>query len=452
MQPNNSFVSLHSATEQALRLGGIELLRDPWRFNSYALDIANKSLPEVRLIARQADVDLLEPLTHITSTSDAATLRTAASRITQILEDDRFVEKDLAQKTGNELVKGVAAYWGLPFNTPKPPSAHPNATSVSRPAAATPTTARDTVSPFGGSQQASIPTQSNLQHTTTTAPPQVVTAAPPQTPPPVQAMSQPPAKTKPRRRILIVVLLVAVVGAAGAFGIYVATTGRMPFVNSSVRPADHQPSYYDHHEIPTIEQSRDVRTLTQIENELKQDWILFSDEDKDTATSLLYLTNQSSKYKDVELTFRFFDARNNNVGEVEENVVSLGPNETTCVYASQTGASDGTYYYTVYDARTPNAISLGECVYCEVMPYGNSKLNVRLTNKGKTTAHISKAFVVGTNSNDAVQWSSTTWYDDKGQELPGILAPGQSTEISFEGGLWSTMKVDVFPIGYADAS
>ena len=452
MQNEDSFASLHSAVEQALRLGGTELLRDPGRFKSYVLDIANKSLPEVRLVIRQADVDLLEPLTHISNTSTIADLRTIAAKIAQIFEDDRFVEKELAKKTGNELVEGVATYWGLFFSAPKPVAPNPRPASTQKPVAAAPTTAQNTVSPFGGSQQASILAQSNLQHTTTTAPPQAVTAAPPQTPPAAPTVSQPPVKAKPKSRILIVVLLVAIVGAAGAFGIYVATTGRVPFVNSTVQPANYRPTYLTDHKVPYVARSYDVTTQSQTENSLKQDWIIYRNASYNSTTSVLYLTNLSSNYKDVELTFEFFDTHNNDAGTVKENVISLGPNETTCVHASQDGATDGTYSYTVYDARTPNAISLGECILSKIVSQSNAKLTVQLTNKGSTNAHISKAFVFGTNDNDAAQWSSTTWYDEAGNELPGILAPGESIEVTFEGGLWESMDVDVFPIGYADAT
>jgi len=134
MAEPTAFLGLRKAFAQTLRLGGITLLGDPRRFVAFMLDIADQSLPEVRLAAQQINADLLSPLLAAARTPNEATVVRARSQIEEILIRDRFVNETYARTVAGCMAGGFADFMGvsLPDATneavqPAPEPVHPAA-------------------------------------------------------------------------------------------------------------------------------------------------------------------------------------------------------------------------------------------------------------------------------------------------------------------------------------
>ncbi len=456
MENTASNYPLDKAIEQALVLGGVQLLHDPHRLSSYVMDLVDKTKPEARLFLGQVDERLIGPLSEISANSGDAVLRTAISRIEQTFVQERFVNQGLAQRTSRELVKGVASYWHIPcsydvFAMPHPtPDQHGNGN------------VRPSDAPRQNGWQTNATSQQTAWQQPMQPPPQAPVQAPSQAPvqqlktapqapaqqPAVQAPSQAPVQQTPKKntgiKVILAILLMAAVGV-GAFVFWQQTHGPSPTSGTNnerlALPAV---------TLPTISQTQDIRTLSQTENELEQHWYLFSDKANGT-TSVLYLKNLSKSYKDIDLTFQFFDSSDSVVSTNSVLVLSLAPNETTCVYSSgDAGTVDSTYYYTISDARNKNAISLGECLRSHVVSTDDKEIVVSITNDGSTDAHVYSVYAFGANSQNAAQWAKSTWTDENGNEATQTIKPGESIKISFEGDSWSQVTPSFFPIGYAD--
>lgn len=104
---------LRAAVTEALRMGGTNLLEDPRRFASYVMDLADKGLPEVRLLSRIVSRELMLPLSTAIRHEDATSIRMAREKTFECLRFDYYVEESLAAKLSDELTFGVADYLGV---------------------------------------------------------------------------------------------------------------------------------------------------------------------------------------------------------------------------------------------------------------------------------------------------------------------------------------------------
>ena len=452
-----SNLPLDKAIEQALVLGGAQTLHDSHRLSSYVMDLVDKTKPEARLFLGQVDERLIEPLAEISVNSGEAVLRTAISRIEQTLVQERFVNLGLAQRTSREVVKGVASFWHIPcsydvFAMPHPTPGQQGSGSEGQPGVPRQNgwQANATSQQAAWQQPMQTPAQQPMQAPQVSAqqqpamqtPQAPVQQQPMQVPP--QAPTQQPPKKNAGLKVILAILLVAAVGA-GAFVFWQHMQGPSPTSDTN-RERLALPAVT----LPTISQTQDIRTLSQTENELEQHWYLFSDKTNGT-TSVLYLKNLSKSYKDVDLTFQFFDSSDKVASTNNVLVLSLAPNETTCVYSSgDAGTVDSTYYYTISDARNKNAISLGECLRSHVVSSDNKEIVVSITNDGSTDAHVYSVYAFGANSQNAAQWAKSTWTDENGNETAQTIKPGESIKVSFKGDSWDQVTPSFFPIGYAD--
>ena len=103
-------VSLANAITQALKREGVQVLTRPRNLSAYVLDLADYELVEVKVFLRQCDPNLLLSLEGYAKGREDAL--TTSKRIQMLLIDSYMIQPDAAERTANDLVKGVARYIG----------------------------------------------------------------------------------------------------------------------------------------------------------------------------------------------------------------------------------------------------------------------------------------------------------------------------------------------------
>ena len=116
MQEEQEPLSLADATYEVLQQGGIEALLNAEAFKSALLDCANGGAAEVRMLRRNLDGMVLEPLSFLVRGDggfDQQGLGDAVARFAYLLEHERFVAPDLADKAAYQLSEGICRYLGI---------------------------------------------------------------------------------------------------------------------------------------------------------------------------------------------------------------------------------------------------------------------------------------------------------------------------------------------------
>ena len=222
------FVSLREAVKATLDMG--DLLGSPERMRGCILDLADSSVPEVKLVAQQLDVELAEYLVAAAKQPSTASLVTARSRIVEELADSRYVNRELSEIAADGLVGGLADHLGMelpPLESARPTEPAP---SAPEPAAAEDNKPRQVASmqnPEPAAVQDRQPVQ--VPPVTPSQPSQVPPASASQPAQPAQAGQPQPAKSR-----LVPVLAGVAVGLAAAIAVLVVLLG-MPSQQSSAQ-------------------------------------------------------------------------------------------------------------------------------------------------------------------------------------------------------------------------
>ncbi len=135
MVGDNETLELRAAVRTALSQGGVQLLDNAARFNSFLLDLTDQSTPTVRIATRQIDASLLAPLVQAAERPSTTSLTLARTQITDELANERFVDRARSEQVAEALAGGLADF----LNVPLPPLGESR--PVAAPAAPAPTPA-----------------------------------------------------------------------------------------------------------------------------------------------------------------------------------------------------------------------------------------------------------------------------------------------------------------------
>ena len=110
---DKDYLALRPAMTHVLKMSGVNVLNNPKQLVSQILDIADSSLPEVRIVQRHMDEVVCAALVEAASNPNESSLHVARARINDELRHSRFVDPALAQSTASDIVGGMADWLGI---------------------------------------------------------------------------------------------------------------------------------------------------------------------------------------------------------------------------------------------------------------------------------------------------------------------------------------------------
>lgn len=112
MAEEQEALGLEDATFRALRTMGPGVLREPRRFLSCLMDLMGADSPEMRVLERNCDVELLARLVDAANEGSVEALRAAATATEWELHQGRFISEEVAHKVAWGMARGLARYAG----------------------------------------------------------------------------------------------------------------------------------------------------------------------------------------------------------------------------------------------------------------------------------------------------------------------------------------------------
>jgi hypothetical protein len=106
---------LRSATFEALRAQGMDVLVSPRRFVRHVSDFIDPDSPEAQVLYQAGDERLMRPFADVLTNPSTEGLSLAVVRAATYLGDERFIHKPVARRVALEIGAGVADYLSLPL-------------------------------------------------------------------------------------------------------------------------------------------------------------------------------------------------------------------------------------------------------------------------------------------------------------------------------------------------
>ena len=92
---------------------GVEVLRDPKRFISFILDLADTQDRSIRVLTANCDTRFMQPFVEAVLIGSAEGIERAATRSEIILSEERFIQSEVAQDVCHSLASGIAHNLGV---------------------------------------------------------------------------------------------------------------------------------------------------------------------------------------------------------------------------------------------------------------------------------------------------------------------------------------------------
>ncbi len=102
------------ALREAFREMGVDLLRNPDRLMSCLYDLCDERSPELSVLERNCDNELLAPFAEVVDGSTRSSLELAGKRMVGILVYDRYVNADVASSICEGMVRALEEATNVP--------------------------------------------------------------------------------------------------------------------------------------------------------------------------------------------------------------------------------------------------------------------------------------------------------------------------------------------------